>query len=145
MVGGTEYALGPLTDSLGFLTRVIQLQINDRLRLSGGIGVSLATLCLLELLQANPGIPQAHAARILLIQESNMANLVKELTARGFVERRREEGARGGLWITEEGEREVARWSWAAGIDRSYASVLSDKEYRQLLQLLNRVYRASLA
>lgn len=145
MAGGSEYALGPLRSSLGFLTRVIQVQINERLRAKGGMEISPATLSLLQLLQANTGIRQVDAARLLLIQESNMANLVKTLISRGLIERRRETGGRGGLWITEEGERLVAQWSWAATIDRSCASVLSDAEYQQLMHLLNRIYQASLA
>lgn len=143
-LGGSEYALGPLTDSLGFLTRVVQVQISDRVRASGGMEISPATLSLLRLIKANPGIRQAHAARILVIQESNMANLTKEVMERGLVERRAEARRRGGLWITKEGEREIRKCTAAFSIDRSYAGVLTDTEYRQLVQLLNRVYRSSL-
>ena len=144
LVGETEYALSAVTDSLGFLTRVIHVQINDRLRASGLLSISPATLSLLRLIQANPGMRQNHAARILLIQESNMANLVKDLIGRGLLERRNM-GARGGLWISEQGERELAGCASVDAIDRSYASVLTDAEYRQLVRLLNRVYRAALA
>lgn len=145
VIGEAEYALAPLTESLGFLTRVVQVQINERIRAGGGVHVSLAVFSALRLFQANPGIRQTHAARILLIQESNMASLVKDLLEQGLIERRGDAGRRGGLWITAKGEGEIAQGAWTDKIDRSYTRVLSDQEYRQLVQLLNRVYRASLA
>jgi len=142
--GEVEYELSPLTKSLGFMTRVMQVQINERIRVSGGLHISPAVFSTLRLLQANPGIRQVHAARILMIQESNMANLIKDLVSQGLVERREESGRRPGLWISADGERELEQAEWADVIDRDYANVLSDKEYRQLLQLLDRIYRASL-
>ncbi|WP_313805575.1 MarR family winged helix-turn-helix transcriptional regulator [Sphingobium sp.] len=145
LVGDVEYALEPLTKSLGFLTRVVQVQINERVRAAGGLHVSPAVFSTLRLIQANPGIRQVHAARILLIQESNMANLVKDLIAQGLIERREEEGKRIGLWITDKGEEEVEHGNQSDELDRSYANALSDKEYQRLLQLLDRAYRAALA
>lgn len=144
-VGEGEYDLSLLTKSLGFLTRVVQVQINERIRAEGGLPVSFAVLSALRLLHANPGIRQVHAARILNVQESNMANLVKDLINQGLIERREDEGKRTGLWITPQGEEKLERCAWADDLDRVYASALSDKEYRQLRELLHRVYRASLA
>ena len=143
-VGDTEYALASLTSSLGFLTRVIQVQINERIRTAGALQVTPAILSTLRLVQANPGIRQVHAARVLVIQESNMANLIKDLIAQGFVERREDESKRIGLCITAKGEEELERCASADDLERVYAKVLSDKEYRQLLKLLDRVYRTSL-
>lgn len=146
VVSGTEYALSPLTDSIGFLTRVVQIQINDRIRASGMLGVSPAVFSVLRLLETNAGIRQVDAARILLIQESNMANLVKELIAQNLVERRGKNGSkRGGLWITSAGRRQLEQRGAAEATDRSYAASLSNKEYRQLIALLRRLYLASLA
>lgn len=144
-IGEVEYDLTPLTKSLGFLTRVVQVQINERIRAGGGLHVSPAVFSVLRLLQANPGIRQVHAARILLIQESNMANLIKDLIAQALVERREEEGKRFGLWITADGEAELERCAWADDLDRVYADALSDREYHALRQLLDRVYQAALA
>lgn len=144
-VGGRNYALKTLTDSIGFLTRVVQIQIHDSLRASGALSMSPATLCALRLIDANPGIRQVDAARILLIHESNMANLVKDLIAQGLIKRDATNGGkRGGLWITADGHRQVERLASTFGIDREFASVLSDKEYRQIIDLLNRLYLASL-
>ena len=144
VLGGKEYALGPLTESLGFLTRAVNVQINERIRASGRLAISPAVFSMLQLLQVNPGIRQVDAARLLVIQESNMANLVKDLVAKGLVERRGETPKRVGLWITAAGEQELARSFVDLVGDRIYSSVLSDAEYGQLLQLLNRVYRAAL-
>ena len=140
-----EYTLSPLTDSLGFLTRVVQVQINDRVRASGGLGRSPAVLCLLQLVEANPGIRQVDAARILLIQESNMANLIKDLIAQGLIKRRGKNGGkRGGLLITQHGRRRVEQATSGAPIDRAYAAVLSDKDYQRLVTMLSLLYRAAL-
>src|SRR3546814_19225308 len=84
LVGDVEYELTSLTTSLGFLTRVVQVQINERIRIAGALQVTPAIFSTLRLLEANPGIRQVHAARILVIQESNMANLVKDLIAQGL-------------------------------------------------------------
>lgn len=140
--GGKKYSLASLTDSLGFLTRVVQVQINDRVRASGGLRISPARLSVLRLVAANPGIRQVDVARFLMVQESNMANLVKDLIAQALI--KRQGNKRGGLWVTGDGRRQVEQLTAAPTIDRSYAAVLSDKEYRQLVRLLNRVYRASL-
>lgn len=143
--GGMDLTLDSLTDSLGFLTRVIHIQIVDRVRASHTLTVSPAVLALLRLVQSNPGIRQVQVAKILLIQESNLANLVKQLIAQELVERRSEAGARrGGLWLTDSGHRIIEDTAAAQGIDRAYATVLSDKEYQQVVRLLNRLYRAAL-
>lgn len=146
VVGGTEYTLSPLTDSIGFLTRVVQIQINDRIRASGTLGISPAVLSVLRLLEVNPGIRQVDAARILLIQESNMTNLVKDLITQGLIKWRGKNGSkRGGLWVTSGGRRQLEQTAPADAIDRLYADSLSSKEYRQLVTLLRRLYLASLA
>jgi len=144
-VGDGEYALTNLTNSLGFLTRVIQVQINERIRSAGVLQVTPATYSTLRVLQANPGIRQVHAARILVVQESNMANLIKDLIAQGLVERREDESKRTGLWITALGEEELERSSSADDLERVYAKALSDKEYRSLLRMLDRIYQAGLS
>ena len=139
--GKVTVAIGKLTRSLGFLTRVVHIQINDRLRAQGGLAASPATLAMLTLVHENPGIRQAHAARFLLIHDSNMAMLVKNLVAQGLIERRGSTGKRSGLWITEKGAELVAGTSPVEGLVRAYAGSLSDQEYRQLIALLERLYR----
>ena len=143
--GEREYALDSLSNSLGFLVRVVQLQIVERVRASGTLGISPGALAALRLIEANPGVRQMHVARLLLIQESNLANLIKKFMAQGLVERRSKSGGkRGGLWITDGCRRLIDEATFAETLDRAYASVLSDAEYAQLVSLLNRLYRAAL-
>lgn len=142
--GKAEYWVDALTRSLGFLTRVIHIQIGDRIRANRSLVASPATLAFLHLVDANPGIRQVHAARILLIHESNMAMLVKNLVAEGLIERREGTGKRSGLWIAAKGADMVAQSAAADVISREHAECLSDEEYQQLVALLDRVYRASL-
>ena len=146
MVDGTEYALGSLTGSLGFLTRMIHVQLNDQVRVIGGLGISNAAFATLRLIAANPGIRQVDAARLLLIQESNMANLIKDLTSEALIEKRGEAGSkRGGLQITDAGRLKLEQTAPAKTLERSCAAALSDKEYRELLALLAKLYQASLS
>ena len=144
VIGDQEYSLSPLTKSIGFLVRVVQVQLNERLRAGGGLSVTPAIYSALQLIHANPGIRQVHAARILMVQESNMAILVKEMIANGFIERRKGNGKHIGLWTTEAGLAKLEVGPWAQDLDRQFASVLSDREYKMLLTLLDRVYRAAL-
>ena len=142
---GDEFVLDDLTGSLGFLTRAAYLQIGDLIRAQGVLAVSPPTLSTLALVRANPGIRQMQAARILLIRESNMAILVRELVSKGLVERRRVGGKRSGLWTTEEGAAILVQTAEAVALNRQYADCLSDAEYRQLVALLARAYRARLS
>ncbi|HKR17613.1 MAG TPA: MarR family winged helix-turn-helix transcriptional regulator [Rhizorhapis sp.] len=142
--GKTEYEIDTLTRSLGFLTRVVHIQINDSVRAQSELPASLATLSMLSLVHANPGIRQVHAARILLIQQPNMAILVKNMVTRGLIKRRKDTGKRNGLWITAEGEEMMERAQRVDAANRNYADCLSEEEYAQLIMLLNRIYRARL-
>lgn len=145
MVDGTEYALGSLTGSLGFLTRVVQVQLNDQVRAIGGLSISNAAFATLRLVEANPGIRQVDVARLLMIQESNMANLIKDLTSNALMEKRGEAGGkRGGLQITDSGRLKLKQTAPANTLERACAAALSDKEYRELLALLTKIYQASL-
>lgn len=139
--GKTELASGKLTRSLGFLTRVVHIQINDLIRANGGLAASPVTLTMLSLVHEHPGVRQAQAARLLLIHESNMAILVKNLVSQGLLERRESTGKRSGLWVTAKGADFVAQ---AAPVDswiRDFAGSLADDEYQQLIALLGRLYR----
>lgn len=139
----TGLVIDRLAGSLGFLTRVVHIQINERIRASGALGVSPATLAMLSLVSDNPGIRQAQASRVLLIHDSNMAILVKRLIQEGSIERRGE-GKRSGLWIAAKGAELLAQAPSADEVNRSHAATLSDKEYQQLVALLRRVYLAGI-
>ena len=136
-----KLATGKLTRSLGFLTRVVHIQINDLIRAKGELTASPATLTMLSLVHENPGIRQAHAARFLLIHDSNMAILVKDLVSQGLVERRGSTGKRSGLWVTKMGADVLAQAAPVETLVRDFAASLSNEEYRQLIALLGRLYR----
>lgn len=138
-----DHDLGPLTASLGFLTRVIQVQINEIVRNAGVFSLSPAKMALLKLVAVNPGIRQVDTARLMVVQESNMANLVKDLIDRGLLTRTRE-GGRMGLRVTDAGEAEIDRMKLEDVVDRQYAQALSDDEYTLLRELLTRLYRSAL-
>ncbi|HKX79003.1 MAG TPA: helix-turn-helix domain-containing protein [Novosphingobium sp.] len=143
--GINSLKLEPLTEMLGFLTRVVQIQINDIVRGTEALTISPAVLAVLQLVGANPGIRQVQVARVLLIQESNLASLVKRLIADKLIERRGTPGGkRGGLWLTGGGTRLVDGAASLEHVLEDYLEVLSDDERRRLIDMLNRLYRAAL-
>ena len=146
VVKNSEFSLGRLTNALGFFLRITQVQLNEQVRVECGVlPMPPGAMAVLQIIEANPGMRQVQLSRLLLIQESNLANLVKKFMAEGFIERRRDGSEkRGGLWLTEAGEAELARSECSETVNRRYASMLSDEEYDQLISLLDRVYRSSL-
>jgi DNA-binding MarR family transcriptional regulator len=146
-LGDEKYDLSPLTDSLGFLTRVVHIQMREFIRSLGTLATSPTVYSMLVLVEANPGIRQVRVAEILSVQESNMATLVKELTAANLIGRDRTASNRraGGLWLTRQGQRLVAEVRMEfKKIDRDYSTSLSEAEYRQLTALLRRVFQTTL-
>ena len=139
-----EYHLNGLCGSLGFLTRVVNIQINDYVRTKSDTLASPATLAFLTLVAANPGIRQKQAGRILLVHQPNIAALVKKLTEAGLLSSPSKRTKRSGMWITNEGVDLLAKSVPSVDLTRECAESLSEKEYRQLVGLLSRVYRSRL-
>lgn len=139
-----EYQLNGLSESLGFLTRVVNIQINDYVRTKSDTLASPATLAFLTLVAANPGIRQIQAGRLLLVHQPNIAALVKKLTVEGLLSAPSKRTKRSGLWITDEGANLLAKSAPLVDLTRDCAESLSEEEYRQLVGLLNRVYRSRL-
>lgn len=137
-----EYTLSSLTSSLGFLLHASYLQLRDLLRLSAEFGLKPSMFELMRITRENPGIRQAHASKILLIQESNMTVLVKELQKLGLIERGGPgEKKRPGLWLTDLGEArfmEIAKI--AEGIERQHTGDLTNSEVNKLRSLLSTIY-----
>jgi DNA-binding MarR family transcriptional regulator len=136
-----------LTKSIGFLTRVVHLQMREFMRARGQLEISPAIYSLLVLLGANPGIQQVRAAVLMAVQESNMATLIKELLSARLIKRgaRRAAGNGGGLHLTERGHVLLRRVEDSfIAIDREYASVLSDQEYEVLTSLLRKLFQGTL-
>ena len=145
-LGGVEHDVQSLTSSLGFLSRAIILACRERLRSSPG-DLSPAGYELLKLARDNPGMRQAHAAKFLLIQDSNLANLAKQLVNQGFLERKAAgpSAKRAGLWITEQGGRSLAVFEeFARSVEREITAPLSQAEERALRSCLGKVYKGFL-
>lgn len=139
-----EFNLGNLTASTGFLTRVVNIQINDYTRLARDSSTTSATLAFLALVAANPGIRQNHAGRLLLVHQPNIAALVKKLTEQGLITTASNSSKRSGVWITEQGAALLERDAPSADPIGECSDILSDKEHHQLVDLLNRLYRSRL-
>ena len=145
-INDRSHVLTPLADSLGFLLRVLQIQLTEQLRTRDVLPISPASSAALQLIAANPGIRQVDAARILVIQRSNFATLVKALVANGFIERRgTDRDKRGGLWITETGLVQLSKLRSVEDSVRGFSDVLSPGAYRQMMDSLVRLYVAGLA
>jgi len=146
-LGEETYDLDLLTGSVGFLTRVVHIQIREFLRLNAELPISPGVYSALALLAANPGIRQGRVAQILAIQESNMATLVKQLSAAGLIERPPTTAGKrsSGLWLSDKGQTLLVKVKAAFNaVDRNYASALSTAEYADLTRLLSRLFQHTL-
>ena len=135
--------IGGLAESLGFLTRVTQLQRREFIRGSARPQPSLGAYSALAVISRNPGIRQRLLATILQVQDSNMTNLIRQLLDQGLVDRRPIAPGRraAGLWLTAAGQSTVA--AQAPGveeIDRAFAGALSDTEYAAVVRILRRLF-----
>lgn len=141
-VNEAKYDIRSLTTSVGFLLHASYLQLRELLRTKDEFELKPAMFELLRIASENPGIRQAHAAKILLIQESNMATMVKDLSKEGLVKR----GSKSpGLWLTDAGRQRLERAAkLARSIERAYTVDLSEAEDQALRALLSKVYQASL-
>ena len=145
-INGCEYSIESLTSSIGFLFRASYLQIRELLRATDQFNLKPAMFELLRITGENPDIRQAHAARILLIQESNMANLVREAAKQQLIDRIDTNGRRRqGLWLTARGQEVVAEITkLATAIEQQHTELLASAEDQHLRSLLARIYKAGL-
>lgn len=96
----------------------------------------------LVVIGANPGINQSVLGRVLGIARSGAMSLADWFEGRGWVERRRRpnDGRAWGLHLTRRGEALVGRMRRAVlDEDRRRAAVLTARERRELLRLLNKL------
>ena len=145
-VSGCDYSIKTLTSSVGFLFRGAYLQIRELLRVSEQFEIKPAMFELLRITYENPGIRQAHAARLLMIQESNMATLVRDAFKFDLLGRLDERGKRRqGLWLTPHGKEILDRTvTLADAVEQQYLAVLSSDEIQALRATLGRAYKSGL-
>lgn len=103
----------PLSSLPGYLLRrassSLIAELNQRL---AGIDVNHTDVSLLILIDANPGLTQSDAARMLGIQRANMVGLVARIEGRGLLVRERVDGRSQGLSLSAAGQAVLSRvWS----------------------------------
>ncbi len=105
-------------------------------------GLNNAQFDVLAHVGAAEGITQQELADSLLVTKGNVAQLLDRMERRGLIERR-SQGRTNRLFLTDEGRRTFAEVVPAheALIDERL-SVLSEKEQKQLFELLRRLDRA---
>lgn len=100
----------PLVDLPGYLLRrasaAALVELNQRLAM---FGLHHTDVSLLLLIEANPGITQSEAGRILGIQRANMVTFVNRLQKPGWIERRQVDGRSQGLSLSAAGVRIAER------------------------------------
>lgn len=140
-VAGLDYDV--LDELIGYALRRAQvamfLAFHSATR---GLGITPPRFTALVVIGANPGISQSTLGNVLGIARSGAMTLTDWFEARGLVERRRnpDDGRAWGLRLTRRGERFVARMKKSvAAEDRKRTAVLSARERRDLLKLLNKL------
>lgn len=137
-----QISFGTLSDSLGFLLRLAQLQnfaeFYDHL---GTLGLRPGAFSVLLLVAENPGIRQGLLARALMIKRAHMTKMIRAMEAEGLVHRTVPDTDRRSvaLWPTDAGRRKLAdiRAPFAAFETRATPGLTAPEE-RQMKQLLQK-------
>ena len=135
--------LGLLNRSLAFHVRKAQLALQRRgLRSISPLQMGSAEFGTLVLCEQNPGMAQFQIAAALDIDKASVVAVVDRLEELGWLLRRRSnhDRRRYGLYLTVEGQRQVAVLHVQAGETEAFASeIFSGEELNQLLGLLARL------
>ncbi|WP_323771257.1 MarR family winged helix-turn-helix transcriptional regulator [Antarctobacter sp.] len=124
----TVVRYGRLSDSLGFLLRLAQLQsFADFFRTFEGEEVRPGEISVLMVLYENPGIRQGLLARALSIKRAHMTKMVRQMEADGLITRR----------VPEDDKRAMELRLTAAGETRvkSLMPIFADHESRDARDL----------
>lgn len=140
-VPGLDY--GVLEELLGYSLRRAQVAMFLAFHAATrGQEITPPRFTALVVIGANPGINQSVLGRVLGIARSGAMALANWFEARGWVERRRSpgDGRAWGLHLTRRGEALVARVRRVVlAEDRRRSSVLTPRERRDLLRLLDKL------
>ncbi len=107
-----------------------------------GMGITPPRFTALVVIGANPGLSQTVLGNVLGIARSGAMLLADRFEAQGWVERRHrpDDGRAWGLYLTRRGEALVERLKRrVVATDRRRAAVLSSRERRELLRLLEKL------
>ncbi|MBO3758621.1 MarR family transcriptional regulator [Ciceribacter sp. L1K22] len=137
-----DVKVGELTNALGFLLRLAQLQsFDDFFSGNGPRGVKPGEFSVLWVIGQNPGIRQSVLGQRLMIKRAHMTKLIRAFEDNGLVSRRIPDEDRRAveLTLTAKGEGEIARTApgFFAYEEKSGAP-LTSKERSQLVSLLRK-------
>lgn len=136
--------LGPLRENLPFLTRALRAYIRaENAEFFGDLATEHGEIAVLSVIALNPGISQNDLAATLVFKKSAITKLVKELEARGLIERAKAAADKrfNALQLTAEGQARYEKIS--ERVTAQHAAIFetfSDRERRQFFDLLNRLY-----
>jgi DNA-binding MarR family transcriptional regulator len=140
-VPGLDY--GVLDELLGYALRRAQVGMFLAFHAATrGQEITPPRFTALVIVGANPGIGQSALGQVLGIARSGAMMLTDWMQERGLVERRRRpnDGRSWGVHLTPRGEKLIAAMKRrVAAEDRKRAAVLSPRERRELLRLLNKL------
>jgi DNA-binding MarR family transcriptional regulator len=140
-LAGLDYDV--LDDLLGYALRRAQVAMFLAFdAATRGLGITPPRFTALVIVGANPGISQTALGNVLGIARSGAMALTDWFEARGLIARRRspDDARAWGLHLTARGERMVRRMRRkVVALDRRRAAVLSGRERRELLRLLNKL------
>lgn len=132
-----------LADMLGFQIRIAQLRFFEEFYQTFSENYATpAEYSMLVLVSQQPGIRQGVLASRLHIKRSNMTKLMRNLSARGLVERRspKSDGRAYEIYLTASGDDLIARMTtMMPDHDADVASNLTAKERDKLLGLLKKL------
>ncbi len=136
--------LGPLRENLPFLTRALRAYIRaENAEFYAALGAEQGEIVVLSVIGLNPGMSQNDLAATLVFKKSAITKLVKDLEAKGLIERVRGETDKrfNALHLTDGGRARYERINEL--ISAQNAALLepfSEQERTQMFTLLNRLY-----
>ena len=132
-----------LADSLGYHLR--RTQIKNYRQFSKIIGKTRTTptqLAVMVLVEANPGMSQADLGKVLEMDRATTMTIIDKLQNRSWLARHKStvDGRKHALHMTPRGSSILKELkSEAVNLERRFASVLTEKERGQLLNLLQKL------
>lgn len=139
--------LGALAPLVGYhLRRALSAFSADFTAAMEGTGLRQVPLAVLAIVQANPGINQGAAGRMLGIKRANMVALINDLVDKGLIDRVVDANDRRAFALTLTNAGEQAMMDAMERIDaheRRMLSDMSEAERGLLLDLLSRIERRS--
>jgi len=136
--------LGSLRENLPFLTRALRAYIRaENAEFFNDLATEHGEIAILSVIALNPGISQNDLAAILVFKKSAITKLVKELEARGLIERAKSAADKrfNALQLTAAGQLRYQKISERVTTQHAAIFETFTKEERsQFFDLLNKLY-----